>query len=230
MTRLLAIAFICLTTTLLGCSDDSATPQTKAAVIAPPATKTQSLPSFDLSAGSGPLNFDYLSDDARLRALGFPSPAQSAYYRALPDDLLQARAKSGEKLAKTFWVERLANEALTLQNARRADGTFPEGITEEDAVGGIGQMAFHLSALMQDPNNAMAGYLHGMTEAASIYRGPYEPIVAGIRLAGLRGDHRAIEFERDFRAAHPNLDEADIEMYFDSGRRRMEMAAIPRGP
>ncbi len=230
MIRLLAMALVVLTITLQGCSDESATARPEAAVISPSPVKIQSRPSNNLRAESGLLNFDYLSEDKRLRALGFPSPTQSAYYRALPEEILQARAKSGEKLAKTFLVERLASEALTLQNARREDGTFPEGITEEDAVGGIGQMAFHLGTLTQDPNNAMAGYLWGITQAASIYGGPYEPIVAGIRLAGLRGDHRAIEFEREFRAAHPNLDEADVEMYFDSGRRRMEMAAIPRGP
>lgn len=176
------------------------------------------------------LGFDYTSENARLQGLGIPTPVTSARFRTMPDAMLESMAEGGDKMAKTFWVERLADEALTLQQSRNADGTFPEGIEEKDAVGGIGQMAYHLNALAQDPRNAMAGYLWGQYIAASTYGGAYEPIVAGIRLAGLRGDDRAIEFEREFRNTHPGLDEGDIEMYFESGKRQMESAAKPRGP
>ena len=89
-------------------------------------------------------------------------------------------------------------------------------------------MAYHLNALAQDPRNAMAGYLWGQYIAASTYGGAYEPIVAGIRLAGLRGDDRAIEFEREFRNTHPDLDESLIDKSFESGKRYLESAAIPR--
>lgn len=223
----LAVA-MAFSVSLFGCGNDA--PADRASVAAKPIPSNAPRPSHGARVDTAELGFDYSTEDKRLQGLGIPSPAIRAYYHSLPDNVLEARAKAGEKFAKTFWVERLAREALTLQNARLADGSFPDGITEADAVGGIGQMTFHLSTLKQDPNNAMAGYLWGLTQAASIYGGPYEPIVAGIRLAGLRGDDRAVEFEREFRATHQNLDESRIEMYFDSGRRRMEMAARPRGP
>ena len=174
------------------------------------------------------IGFNYASENVRLQALGIPSSSTTARYRALPDITLESLAKAGDKMAKTFWVERLADQALTLQQSRDADGHFPEGIEEKDAVGSIGQTAYHLGALMQDPTNAMAGYLWGLHKSAATYGGPLEPVVAGIRLAGLRGDDRAIEIEREFREAHPNLDEPDIEMYFESGKRQMESAAVPR--
>lgn len=144
--------------------------------------------------------------------------------------MLESKAKSGDKMAKTFWVEHLANDALLLQNSRQKGGDLPQGIEDKDIVASLGQMGYHLTALMQDPSNAMAGYLWGLTQAASIYGGGDEPIVAGIRLAGLRGDERAAEFEREFRTRHPNLDESQIDTYFRSGQREMEIAITPRRP
>lgn len=175
------------------------------------------------------LGFDYLSDAQGALALGIPSVGISTHYRALPDYLLENRAKSGEKFAMTFWIERTASEILATQKARRADGSPPPD-TNEDSTKNFGQMSVTLNSLMQDPANAMAGYLWGIAYSASIFGAPDEPIVAGIRLAGLRGDDRAAEFERQFRSTHPNLDEAKIDMYFESGRRAMEMAAVPRNP
>lgn len=177
------------------------------------------------------LGFDYSTKNARLQAMGIPTPESSATYRAMSDSKLDSLAMSGDKLARTFWVERFATEALTLQRLRDADGNFPEGLEEKDAVSNIGRMAMYVSSLEQEPTNAMSGYLWGLYTAATIYRGTSdEPIVAGIRLAGLRGDDRAAEFERQFRSTRPDLDEAKIDMYFESGRRAMEMAAVPRNP
>lgn len=202
-----------------------------------PATNTPSVPAGQSSSlvdhgkehAASALGFDYSSDAKNALALGIPSAAISAHYHALPDYLLEARAKSGDDFAKTFLTERIATKILSLQRARRTDGSLPPG-TNEDAMRDFGQMSVTLSALMQNPTNAMAGYLWGLAHSASILGGPDEPIVAGIRLAGLRGDSRAVEFERKFRESHPNLNEAYVEMYFESGRREMEMAAIPRGP
>lgn len=174
--------------------------------------------------------FDLTTEDKNLHMLGLPTRAQAAYYRALLDYKLEALAKSGDKMAASFLVERMADEALILQRARNADGNFPDGIKETDATGNIGKMALYLSSLEQDPRNAMAGYLWGLSKAASIYGGRNEPIVAGIRLAGLRGDNRAIEFERNFRMNHHDLNEAYIDMYFESGRHEMEIAERPRNP
>ncbi|MCL6618403.1 hypothetical protein [Thermomonas hydrothermalis] len=175
------------------------------------------------------LGFDYTSDAQGALALGIPSVGIASYYRALPDYLLENRAKSGEKFAMAFFVERIAMDILEFQRARRSvEHLSPDGGT--GPLRNFGKMSVTLSALMQDPTNAMAGYLWGLAHSASIFGAPDEPIVAGIRLAGVRGDVRAAEFERQFRSTHPNLDEAKIKMYFDSGRRAMEMAAQPRNP
>lgn len=221
--------FLMLSLALSGCESDKPAPQPEVDASQGQSVRASSS-NAQPKARNLSLGFAYSVENKRLQALGIPSPATSAYFRALSDAKLEAMAKAGNQMAKTFWVERLADEALVLQRARDAKGNFPEGIEERDAVGNIGQMAYHLSALMQDPTNAMAGYLWGLYSSASTYGGPAEPIVAGIRLAGLRGDDRAVEFEREFRAAHPNLDETDIEMYFESGKHRLEIAAQPRGP
>ena len=226
--RCVFLTLLAMFLALLGCSRNETAEQPKEAPHQAAAPTPRPHVSSARKIRPASLGFDYSSENARLQALGIPSPATSARYRALSDAALEAMAKTGDKTAKTFWVERLADEALTLQQSRDANGNFPEGIDEKDAVGNIGQMALHLSALEQDPTNAMAGYLLGLTKSASIYGGPLEPIVAGIRLAGIRGDDRAVEIEREFRAAHPALDEAHIEMYFESGKRRLEIAEQPR--
>jgi hypothetical protein len=220
------IALLVLLILLSGCGDGQSTSRPEAELHRKLASRTSGNTVQSRLAVSA-FGFDYAADNKRLQALGIPKPATSAYFRALPDTTLESMAKAGDMMAKTFWVERLAEEALILQQARDANGKFPEGIKESDAVGNIGQMAFHLSTLEQDPSNAMAGYLWGLSKAASTYGGPHEPIVAGIRLAGLRGDDRAVEFEREFRVTHPNLNEADVEMYFESGSRRMDWVIKP---
>lgn len=213
--------------TLMGCAESA---HDKAAPVTDFATATHT-PQTNNRAQEHPataLGFDYLSDAQGALALGIPSTGISTHYRALPDYLLENRAKSGEKFAMTFWIERTAMEILEIQRTRRTDDLSPD--VDGDPTKNFGQMSVTLNSLMQDPANAMAGYLWGLAYSASILGAPDEPIVAGIRLAGLRGDDRAAGFERQFRSTHPNLDEEKIDMYFESGRRAMEMAAVPRNP
>lgn len=218
---------IALSIALAGCDGKVADEENKPP--APPFSRNQAKPE-EKSAPRPHLNLDlnYSQKDGRLQAIGIPSPDSSAYFRSLPDATLEAMARAGNKQAITFWVERLADDALTLQRARSANGGLPNGIQETDAVGNIGKAGYYLGALMQDPHNAMAGYLWGLQTASSTYGGPLEPIVAGIRLAGLRGDYRAEDMEHAFRATHPDLNESEIQMYFESGRRQLESAARPR--
>ena len=218
---------IALSIILGGCDRNAANKQARSAT--PISNSQKSEPQNSSSSPNLPnVDLNYSKQDSSLQAMGIPAPGSSAYFRSLPDATLEAMAKAGNKQAITFWVERLADDALTLQRARDEKGRFPGGIEETEALGNIGQAGYYLSALMQDSHNAMAGYLWGLHTASSTYGGPLEPIVAGIRLAGLRGDYRAVDIERGFRAVHPTLNEADIEMYFESGRRQMESAAIPR--
>ena len=208
---------------LIGCTE----PAPVQPEITPEASKTSGTPQVKLThTGSGASVFDIATEDPALRKLSLPSGASAAYYRALPIGVLQARAKVGEKMAKAFLVERLAMQDITLQRTRSITGKLPEGIEDGDLVGDLGQIGLNIAPLLRDPNNAMAGYLWGQQLSAATYGAPHEPIVAGIRLAALRGDFRASEFERQYMAKYPNLDSGKIQMYFASGRLEMEGAEL----
>lgn len=180
-----------------------------------PASSQADLPA---TAAITPLRIE--SDDPRLRQLGIPSTAESRHYRSLNDADLRARAASGDHMAKSFLVERLATRNITLQQGI-ASGHLPIS-AEGEALAALFEIHQQLSYLERTPSNAMAGYLYGQAKSASIGGAPLEPIVAGIRLAGLRGDPRASEFERQFMDRHPGLDPDRIDMYYEYGRRAME--------
>lgn len=164
------------------------------------------------------LPFKIESDDPRLRRLGIPSLSQAHQYRSMSKAELTSRSSAGDLLAKSILVEKLGLEASGLQQ-RRTAGQLPAQ-EEGNLVSSISQMHEHMSALTREGSNAMAGYAYGQMISASTSGAPLEPIAAGIRLAGLRGDPRAPEFERLFMAQNPGLDTDQIEMYYEYGRQR----------
>lgn len=179
------------------------------------------------AAGKGP---DWLpsrieSEDPRLRTLGIPTPAQAQHYRSMPDAELSSRASAGDLLAKSILVERLAFTTRQLQQQRTAGQLAAQD--EGRLVNSISQMHEQMSALTREPSNAMAGYLYGQMISASTHGTPLEPIIAGIRLAGDRGDPRAPELEQQFMAQHPGLDPDRIDMYYEYGRQRFNPPPKP---
>lgn len=166
------------------------------------------------------------SDDASLATRGIPTTKMAEIFRAMPDSELRTRAQAGDVTAKTFWVERLSLQVQALQRGR-TDGRLPGDIPEGEMLADLGEIGIHISPLIRDPNNAMASYLYGQQISASTYGSPLEPIVAGIRLAGDRGDPRAPEFERQFMAEHPGLDQDRIDMYYEYGRQRFNPPPKP---
>ncbi|MFT4177881.1 MAG: hypothetical protein QM612_00220 [Thermomonas sp.] len=215
-------ASLAITMGLFGCEGDPATVEpTHEKAASPQTSPSDSSSSAPARVAAAQMVFDASDEGASLVSLGIPSKATAAYYRSLPNDLLAARAKSGEVMAKAFLVERLAMDGLTLQRARKKNGRLPNNISDADLVADLGRISMELAPLLQDTNNAFAAYLWGMYMSAASYEGAYEPIVAGIRLAGLRGDPRASEIEQQFLTQHPGLDASLIENHFERGRREL---------
>lgn len=184
---------------------------------------TSTRPATEKGPGWFPAHIE--SEDSRLRGLGIPTPAQAQHYRSMPDAELSSLASAGDLLAKSILVERLAFMARQLQQQRTTGQLAAQD--EGRLVNSISQMHEQMSALTRETSNAMAGYLYGQMISASTNGTPLEPIVAGIRLAGDRGDPRAPEFERQFMAEHPGLDADRIDMYYEYGRQRFNPSATP---
>lgn len=219
------LAPLVLVLSLTGCKDELDTKETtrgdaKSSQGTVESTSLTALPS-PVAATPMSLILDVSGQEESLVKLGLPNKASAAYYRALPDNVLMARAEAGEKMAKAFLIERLATDGIILQRSRGADGRMASNIDDTELVADLGRISKELSTLAQDPNNAFVGYLWGMYMSAANYGAPYEPIVAGIRLASLRGDPRAFEYERQFLADHPGLDLNKVDLYFKSGRREL---------